>query len=377
VPEEKQRLLLTTPPNRMPSDLRDKPLVACLHPYVEERRKEIEQGLYPRNHLWGLEEIEKEKSWRSTILSASSVRIPSLLESLLNQSFFRGSPGAKAEIAAVRAARTADLVYSVCGPLALVRRFRQAKLVSWVFREPPLIRTGPRLAHAAYRPKRLSSHAGFLCLTPKAEEAFCKYGPSRFLPWCVDLDLFDGKPAETSPQRPFFLATGKTERDYETLARVAEKINADVRVIGPGSLRPANLPPNLKWTNTSTDPPDQAIDYPTLREWYAQCLAVCIPLTGDADDTCGYTNLLEGMAMAKPVLMTKSGCLGLDPETEGCGLWIRPKDIEDWRVKMNLLIEKPKLVSEMGDRGRKIAERNFSPARFDADVVAFLKEVMS
>ena len=35
----------------MPSDLRDKPLVACLHPYVEERRKEIEQGLYPRNRL--------------------------------------------------------------------------------------------------------------------------------------------------------------------------------------------------------------------------------------------------------------------------------------------------------------------------------------
>ncbi len=98
----------------MPSDLRDKPLVACLHPYVEERRKEIEQGLYPRNHLWGLEKTETEKSWRSTTSSSSSVRIPSLLERLRNQSFFRGSPGAKAEIAAFRAARTADVAYSVC-----------------------------------------------------------------------------------------------------------------------------------------------------------------------------------------------------------------------------------------------------------------------
>ena len=360
----------------MPSDLRNKPLVACLHPYVEERRKEIEQGLYPRNHLWGLEEIEKEKSWRSTTISSFSVRIPSLLENLLNQSFFRGSSGAKAEIAAVRAARTADLVYSVCGPLALVRRFRKAKLVSWVFREPPLIGTGPRLAHAAYRPERLSCHAGFLCLTPKAEETFRKYAPSRFLPWCVDLELFDGKPTEASPERPFFLATGKTERDYETLTQAANKVNADVRVIGPASLRPANLPPNLQWINTSTDPPDQAIDYPTLREWYAQCIGVCIPLTGDADDTCGYTNLLEGMAMAKPVLMTKSGCLGLDPESEGCGLWIRPKDIEDWRAKMNLLMEKPDRAAEMGEKGREIAERNFSPNRFDMDVVDFLKKLM-
>jgi len=365
-----------TKQDNMPPPPSDKPVVACLHPYLEGRREDIEKANYPKHHLWGLDAIEKHGDWQTEIIETQNHRVPTLIEKWLDRTIFRGSPGAKVELAALRATRRCDLVYSVCGPLVLVRRFRQAKLVSWVFREPPLLEKGPHLAHAAYRTKNLNAHAGFLCLTPKAEETFRKYAPSRFLPWCVDLELFDGKPAEASPERPFFLATGKTERDYETLTQVANKVNADVRVIGPASLRPANLPPNLQWINTSTDPPDQAIDYPTLREWYAQCLAVCIPLSGDADDTCGYTNLLEGMAMAKPVLMTKSGCLGLDPETEGCGLWIRPKDIEDWRIKMNLLIEKPNLASEMGDKGRKIAERNFSPARFDADVVDFLKKLM-
>jgi glycosyltransferase involved in cell wall biosynthesis len=360
----------------MPSDYDEKPVVACLHPYVENRRKEIEQGLYPRNHLWGLEQIEQEKNWTTTIVSPSSVSIPSLLEKMLNQVFFRGSPGAKAEIAALRSARTADLIYSVCGPLALVRRFRKAKLVSWVFREPPRLGRGASLAHAAYRPKNLKAHSGFLCLTPKAKNDFCKYAISRFLPWCVDLELFNGKSAEQQPAKPFFLATGKTERDYETLTQAAKQVNAEVRIIGPSYLCPSNLSPNIRWINTSKDPPDQAIDYPTLRNWYAQCIGVCIPLTGDAEDTCGYTNLLEGMAMAKPVLMTKSGCLGLDPEIEGCGLWVRPKDIEDWRAKMNLLMEKPNRAAEMGAKGRKIAERNFSPNRFDADVVDFLKKVI-
>ena len=56
-------------------------------------------------------------------------------------------------------------------------------------------------------------------------------------------------------------------------------------------------------------PPDQAIDYLTLKTWYEQCSAVCIPLSGDADDTCGYTNMLEAMAMAKPVIDDRSGCL--------------------------------------------------------------------
>ena len=180
----------------MPSDLRDKPLVAWLHPYVEHRRKDIEQGLYPRHHLWGIEKIEREKSWKATRISPNSVSIHSLVEKLLNQAFFRGSAGAKAEIAALRAARTADLIYSVCGPLALVRRFRKAKLVSWVFREPPYLGKGPRLAHAAYLAKNLKAHSGFLCLTPNAEKRFGQFAPSRFLPWCVDLELFNGKSAD-------------------------------------------------------------------------------------------------------------------------------------------------------------------------------------
>ncbi len=298
------------------------------------------------------------------------------MERWLDRTIFRGSPGAKVELATLRAAKDCQLIYSVCGPLVLVRRFRQAKLVSWVFRKPPNFGSMPRFSHAAYKCSNLNAHAGFLCLTQNAEKTFKRHAPSRFLPWCVDLDLFDGKPAETPPERPFFLATGKTERDYETLTQAAKNVNADVRVIGPSSLRPANLPINIRWTNTSTEPPDQAIDYPTLREWYAQCIGVCIPLSGDAEDTCGYTNLLEAMAMTKPVLMTRSGCLGLDHETEGCGLWVPPKSIEDWKVKMDLLIEKPDLAKKMGEKGRKIAEINFSPTRFDKDVVAFLKELI-
>ena len=192
----------------------------------------------------------------------------------------------------------------------------------------------------------------------------------------MDLDLFDGKPAETSPDRPFFLATGKTKRDYTTLVGAASKVDAEVRIIGPVHIRPAELPDNVRWFDTSADPPDQAVDYPTLREWYAQCIAVCIPLTGDADDTCGYTNLLEGMAMAKPVLMTKSGCLHLDPEAEGCGLWVQSNDIGDWRAKMNLLMEKPDFANDMGGKGRTLAERDFFPARFDLDVIDFLQELL-
>jgi hypothetical protein len=74
--------------------------------------------------------------------------------------------------------------------------------------------------------------------------------------------------------------------------------------------------------------------------------------------------------------MTKSGCLDFDPEIEGCGLWVRPRDIEDWRAKMNLLTGKPDHAAEMGKKGREIVERNFCPNRFGVDVVDFLKTII-
>ncbi len=347
--------------------------LSLVHPYLENRYKDIELGLYPRQHLWGLEEIEKDNSWNGRVVEIQKMKFPYLLEKSLNRLLFRQSPGVKAEIAAWRSAKSSDLIYSVCGPLALSRFYQKTKLVSWVFRKPQ--HSTNRVLNP-YSAMNLSSHAAFFCLTPSAEKAFSKHAPSRFLPWCVDLDLFDGKPAAHPPERPFFLASGKTERDYDTLAKAARKVDAEVRVIGPVSARPNNLPPNVNWTNTSSDPPDQAIDYSTLREWYAQSTAVCIPLNGDTKDTSGYTNLLEAMAMAKPVLMTRSGCLHIDPESHGFGYLVAPKSPDDWAHKMNQILLDSEQTAALGVAGRKIAEKEFSIKRFNHDVIVFLREIL-
>ncbi len=359
----------------MASKLRDKKQVACLHPYIESRRKEIKQGLYPRNHLWGLEGIENEITWRTSTISSSSVRIPLLVERLLDRSLFRGSPGAKVELSALRASRSADLIYSVCGPLALAKIYAK-KLVSWTFREPFHLGSSFKLAHRAYRPRNLSANAAFFCLTAKSERSYAKFAPSRFIPWSVDIDLFDGLPPEEKPNKPFFLATGKTGRDYRSLVKGSALVNADVRIIGPSHQKPDRIPPNITWIDTSKDPPDRAIDYPTLRKWYAQCTAVCIPLFGDSDDTCGYTNMLESMAMRKPVLMTRSGCLHIDPESGGFGKLIEPQDSQGWTDAMNCILKDEELANTFGEKGRRMVEKGFTIERFNRDVLNFLQEVI-
>ena len=347
--------------------------VACLHPYLEGRREDVEKGLYPRHHLWGIDAIEKKKGWKVNTLSSSDLSIPTVLEKLLNRFLFRNSPGAKAEIQAWKASKTHDLIYSVCGPLSLARHYKCTKLVSWVFRKQ--VSTNGSRNHP-YSSENLDSHSGFFCLTPNAQKDFEPHAKAIFLPWCVDQDMFDGGRPVQKVCSDFFLATGKTGRDYQTLVQGASSVNEELRIIGPKEERPNSLPPNIKWIDSSFDPPDKAIDYPTLREWYAQCLAVCIPLTGDAQDTCGYTNMLESMAMAKPVLMTSSGCLHLNPGKQRFGFSIEQGNHSDWACTMTKIANNPELAESLGQKGQKIAKNELSVPEFEQSVVNYIDEIL-
>ena len=102
--------------------------LSVIHPYLEGRRHDVEKKLYPKQHLWGLESIEKEKCWSTNFISTKNIKLPFLLERILNKLFFRHSPGVRVEIAGWNASNSADLIYSVCGPLSLSRFYKKTKV---------------------------------------------------------------------------------------------------------------------------------------------------------------------------------------------------------------------------------------------------------
>jgi len=344
-----------------------------LHPYLEERFLQIENGLYPKHHFWGVDHLLDCPVLDCELIKINRQSISPLVEKFFNKILFKNSSSLDTELKILRAERNFNFIYSVSGPLAFSRFYKRAKVIPWVFRKPD---ANNRPLIDSYNINCLKNYSGIFCLTPNAEEHYSQYSSSKFIPWCVDLELFDGKPPKTSTDKPFFLATGKTYRDYKTLVDGAKEIDAELRIIGPTQQKPNQLPPNIKWIDTSSDPPDQAIDYPTLREWYAQCIAVCIPLSGDADDTCGYTNMLEAMAMRKPVLMTRSGCLHTNPEADCFGMQINAGDPEGWTQAMNHLHQNDRKVLEMGNRGRRIVEKDFTIERFNQDVLRFVQTIL-
>lgn len=345
-----------------------------MHPYLETRFLQIENGLYPKHHFWGVDHLLNCSVLDCELIKTSKQSINPLVEKFFNKILFKNSSSLDTELKILRTERNFDFIYSVSGPLVFSKFYKRAKVIPWVFRKPAT--NNPPLINS-YSTDWLNNYSGIFCLTPDAEEYFSQYSSSKFVPWCVDLQLFDGKPPKTPSDRPFFLATGKTYRDYKTLVDVAKGVDAELRIIGPTYQKPDVLPPNVKWVDTSSDPPDQAIDYPTLREWYAQCIAVCIPLSGDADDTCGYTNMLEAMAMRKPLLMTSSGCLHINPETDAFGMQIKPRDVQGWAHAMHHLQEDHEKALEMGNRGREIVEQDFTIERFNQNILKFIETIVT
>ena len=83
------------------------------------------------------------------------------------------------------------------------------------------------------------------------------------------------------------------------------------------------------------------------------------------------------MAMRKPVIMTQSGCLHINPESDGFGIQIKPRDAQGWSQAMNHLRRDHEQARKMGIRGREIVERDFTIERFNKDVVEFMETTIA
>ena len=168
------------------------------------------------------------------------------------------------------------------------------------------------------------------------------------------------------------MAVGKTQRDYPTLLAACAKVETKFRIIAPKEAADGvPIPPNVEFVETSSDPPDAAITYPELREWYAGATAVLLPLTGDPGDTSGYTSLLEAIQMRKHVFMTRSGCLDVDVEALGIGKYIPPGDAGAWVSALQGFVQKPAFPSKNFEEARS----RFGPKNFGRQLEGFLSRL--
>jgi len=174
----------------------------------------------------------------------------------------------------------------------------------------------------------------------------------------------------------YFFSSGKTNRDFRTLIQAAQKNrNMQFVVIGHFGDELMNLaPPNMKIIQSAANQTDTAISYSELKKYYSKSIAVCIPLNYDPDDTCGYTELLESMAMGKPVIKAKTGCLDLNIEYQKVGYYYEPHNAYDLSDKLKLLYNNPATAERLGQNGKKLVDEKYNLEAYSSRLQKFFEK---
>jgi glycosyltransferase involved in cell wall biosynthesis len=235
------------------------------------------------------------------------------------------------------------------------------KIVSLLFAREPLAFSG--------------AHSGLVALNPTAAAHARKLAPKArvaHLGWGADLNAFPALPYHPD----WFLSCGITQRDHGTLCEAASRCRAPIQIISPNI--PSNLawPPNVRLVTGGRH--DDTVSYhELLQDHYARCAGSLIILKNDpAEHTAvGFTNLLEAMAMARPVIVTRTGALAseIDIDAAGCGLSVPAENPLALANAIETLARDPVRAEAMGAKGRNLAENHYNIDRYAAQLHDFFQ----
>jgi hypothetical protein len=213
-----------------------------------------------------------------------------------------------------------------------------------------------------------AGYSGVLALTPAAEARARELAPNAkraHIRWGVDLQFFPDLPY--SPK--WFLNCGKTRRDFATLAGATSRQPLPLHLINNEAPDGVNWPDKVKLITGGRGGDWQSVSYRDLiHEHYSGAAAATIVLQEDATGRygAGFTQLLEAMALGRPVIVTRTGALAdeIDVEKVGCGLHVPPNDAAALADAMRAIADDSGQSWEMGLAGRRLCERVYNIDRF-------------
>lgn len=218
------------------------------------------------------------------------------------------------------------------------------------------------------------AHAAVIALTPVAEKQAATLAPKAkiaHLGWGADLAVHP-----TLPYHPkWLLHCGISGRDFATLSAASFQTSQPIRLVSAGEL--GNLPwgPSVEIIDGGRGHLhlDKKVKLQELLHMHygpsAACLLVTMP-NPRKDHAFGFTNMIEAMAMGRPMIQTRTGALidEIDVEKAGCGITVPPADPAALARAMDEIMRDPARGEAMGKAARRLSENHYNIDRYSAQL---------
>lgn len=224
-----------------------------------------------------------------------------------------------------------------------------------------------------------AAHSGIIGLTRAGAEQALKLAPKvkvAPLGWGADLSIYP----KLAYRPEAFFSCGIALRDFKTMSLAAARCKQSMEVICPGMPEGVSWPANVHVIDSGKgwNFEKKRVSYDQLlHNYYGRSAGSLIILKKDPEEftAVGFTEILEVMAMARPIIMTRTGALPteIDVEKTGCGIFVPPEDAGALAEAIESLGTDPKRAEAMGQKGRALVENYYNIDRYAGDLHKFFE----
>ncbi|MEZ4641224.1 MAG: glycosyltransferase family 4 protein [Chloroflexota bacterium] len=161
---------------------------------------------------------------------------------------------------------------------------------------------------------------------------------------------------QNKPVDDYILAVGMEQRDYPTLTQALE--DTDIRVVilakSPWSSHQVRTETAANVTYVT-----KRLSYLELRDLYARARMVVIPLN-NVDYAAGVNSVLEAMAMAKPLVVTRTAGIDDYLRADETGLFAAPHDSTHLREQILSLWHNQQQQQRLAANARQMVEEQMN-----------------
>lgn len=231
---------------------------------------------------------------------------------------------------------------------------------------PALARFGMRSVSrvVVFTPSEVEKYQRLLSLAPRSI-SYCPHGWYDPMRWYVPRESQQAQ--QLARAGKFIFTSGRSYRDYETLARAVEGTEVCVKVSSrPFNLDGFNLPPNMESMGW--------LDYRVAQDYMYEASFYVVPLQA-IGFAGGDSSLLAAMSYGKAAVATRAPSTETYLEHGQTGLLVEPGDVAGMRQAILHLWRNPEESVRMGKEARRRFEEHHTMDKLAQRVYDVVLEV--